>query len=453
MARLALLVLVAWGSSARAGGLVFDGSSARAIGRAGVSTVGDDGGDALIVNPAGLARRDTTRAQLGVVLADDSVDWHPSISDTPVARDQSASSVLPMVAIEGELGGWVFGVGAQTAAASARTFASPIDYPVDPMAKSYEYRYAGVASALRRDTASIGVAHRLGDAVAIGASFGLSRVALNEARSVWVDPVQGRAIDPTRDALVAVSASGWSPSATAGVLVAPSDTRVELAASVAWAGASALTGDYTAAGPNVGSNMPGVAVDVESPTARLELHQPVTVRTGARWVGERWIGEVDTDLWIYSSAAETATWQLTGLTATDPASGASTAISSLPSRVSAQTHGAVRAAIDVELLAGFLWATAGYAYTTSGTSSARLSPTFGELAGHTAALGLEISAGGFTIALGWARTWSIARDAPNTVWLHDNPFGVGDSPVPTGRYDGSSDRIGITIDAELGSGP
>jgi hypothetical protein len=449
VARLALVVVVAWGGSARAGGLVFDGSSGRAIGRAGVSTVADDGGDALIVNPAGLARRDTTRAQIGVVLADDSIDWHPSISDTPVARDQSASSALPMIAIETALDGWVFGIGAQTTAASARTFESPLDYPVDSLMNHFEYRYAGVASALRRDTASIGVARRLGDAVALGASFGMSRVALDEARSVWVDPVQGRAVDPNRDALVAISASGWSPSATAGVLIAPSDTRVELAASVAWAAASALTGDFSAAGPNMGMSAPGVAVDVESPNARLVLHEPVTVRTGARWVGERWIAEVDSDLWIYSSAAQAATWQLRGLTVTDPASGASTAISALPSRISAQTHGAVRAAVDVQLLAGFLWATAGYAYRTAGTSSARMSPTLGQLAGHTAAAGLEVTAGGFTIALGWSRTWSIARDAPNTVWLHDNPFGVGDSAVPTGRYDGSSDQIGIAVDAEL----
>src|SRR5262249_52708015 len=49
----------------RADGIAIVGGSPRAIGRAGAATVGDDGGGALLINPAAMARRDTTRAQPG----------------------------------------------------------------------------------------------------------------------------------------------------------------------------------------------------------------------------------------------------------------------------------------------------------------------------------------------------------------------------------------------------
>ncbi|MEJ7597608.1 MAG: hypothetical protein WKG01_06835 [Kofleriaceae bacterium] len=42
--------------------------SPRSIGRAGVGTVGDDGGGALVINPAAIARRDSTRVQLALRL-------------------------------------------------------------------------------------------------------------------------------------------------------------------------------------------------------------------------------------------------------------------------------------------------------------------------------------------------------------------------------------------------
>jgi hypothetical protein len=107
----------------------------------------------------------------------------------------------------------------------------------------------------------------------------------------------------------------------------------------------------------------------------------------------------------------------------------------------------VRGALDVELVGGFLWATAGYAFTTGGTSSTRQSITFGDLGGHTAAVGLEGTAGGVTLTLGWSRTWSVAERLPSDLML-DNPFEAGDRQVPIGTYDGSIDQIGILVDVE-----
>ena len=89
-------------------------------------------------------------------------------------------------------------------------------------------------------------------------------------------------------------------------------------------------------------------------------------------------------------------WSLTGVQIIDE-SNVSASLSALPSRISERTHGALRGALDVELISGFLWATGGYAYTTAGTGRERRSTTFGELSGHTLGLGLEASAGGFTL--------------------------------------------------------
>ena len=429
----------------------------RSIGRAGVGTASEDGAGALILDPAGLARRDSTRIQLGIAAVDDAMQWTNDDSTAPIAKDHSATNLLPQVGAEFAIADdWIAGIGVQTQRALARTFASPNDVPADQLANRFEYRYAGIASSLRRDTLSAGIAHRIGDSIALGLAVGGTRTSVEETRSIWAEsvmPGQGTAIDPNHDIAVAIKAHGYAPTAVAGILVAPPDTRIELAGSVAYSSAVSLSGDYTAADPKPGMNPPGVAALYGMPSSQLVLHQPVIARAAGRWNGEHWIAEVDADLSIYSRAAQTATWQLSGLSVTDTANGANAPITRLPSRLSAQTHGAVRGAIDVELIAGFLWATAGYAYTSAGTPGARQSPTFGELAGHTAAAGLEISAGDFTIALGWARTWSIARAVPASAWQHDDPFPVTQPPLPAGTYDGSRDLVGISIDAELGSSP
>src|SRR5215467_7290936 len=59
----------------RADGIAIVGGSPRAIGRAGAATVGDDGGGALLINPAAMARRDTTRAELGAAVIEDAPEW------------------------------------------------------------------------------------------------------------------------------------------------------------------------------------------------------------------------------------------------------------------------------------------------------------------------------------------------------------------------------------------
>lgn len=446
--RAALFATFVWGS-ARADGLVIGGGSPRSVGRAGVGTASDDGGGALLVNPAAMARRSSTRVQLGVTALEDAIEWREAAS-APPARDQAGTTTLPFAAIETGVGEWVLGAAAMTSAASDRAFAGPGRNPPSSFGAMFDARYAGLAGSIRRDTFTAGVSRRLGEAIAIGASVSVSRVEVGEVRAVWANHVQAPVGDPDHDVLASLDGVDWfAPGAVAGVLVAPPDTRVELAASVAWTSDVHVAGDVRANRWADDPMMtPGVTVPGAAGHARLDVRQPITLRTGARWLADRWTAEVGGDVWIFPRSADETAWAVDGLRVVD-ASNVATDLTSIPSRLSTRSHGALRGALDVELIEGFLWATAGYAYTTASTSTAHLSTTFGELGGHTAALGLEAAAGGFTISLGWARQWSVKRPVAGSVWQHDNPFAGGpDAAIPGGTYDAASDVIGVALDAE-----
>lgn len=448
-------VAALWCARARAEAPIVGGRTPRAIGRAGVGTVSDDGGGALLANPAAIARRGGTRLQLGLAFVDDEMYWLRSAS-APAARDQSSSRLLPMIAIEGAIGDWIIGIAAGTTVRSERLLRRPGRIPPSDFGNSFDYRYAGLAGSIRRDTLTFGAAHRLTDSIALGLSLSTSRMAITESRRLWAGDVERIVLgvprpdaigDPAHDVEVAMSATdNFVPTAAAGVLVAPEDTRIELGLGVSWSAPARVDGDIAAAGsaPNVEASTNGAA-------ARLEVEQPIIVRSGVRWLGERLIVELGGDLYWFPRRAEATSWVVRGVTIIDTTSPLqeSVALDQLPSRISSRTHGALRGAFDIELISGFLWATTGYAFTAAGTARARLSPTFGDLGGHTAALGLEATTGGFTITVGWARTWSIKDPEPVSRWQLDNPFGSGDGSVPPGTYDGSTDMIGISLDADL----
>ncbi|MEO6771670.1 MAG: hypothetical protein ABI467_01445, partial [Kofleriaceae bacterium] len=325
-----------WWGDARADGLVIAGGSPRAIGRAGVGTVSDDGGGALLLDPAVLARRDSTRVQLGVAFVDDSVEWLHA-AGAPVARDQSGSSTMPAIAAEGAWGSWILGAAAMTSAVSARELREPGSLDPAHYGNAFEYRYTGLAGSVRRDTVTLGVARRFGDWLAVGVSIAGSRVSVDERRAIWAGFV-GRDVieDPEHDVEIAINAEdSLSPSAVAGVLVAPVESHLELAASIGWEATAHVAGDVAALAAGA-----GVRAQTATPAATLELAQPITVRTGVRWLGERWIAEANADLWIFPETAEAETWQLTGVQITDQ-SNVTVPLATLPSRISEVTHGAL----------------------------------------------------------------------------------------------------------------
>jgi hypothetical protein len=432
-------------AQAHADGIAIVGGSPRAVGRAGSATVGDDGGGALLINPAAMARRDTLRVQLGIVVVDDAMHWQSQVEGAPLSTGQAGSRLAPLGAAIGALGHWIVGVGVMTAAVSDRSLPPPGS---GDLGSTFDYRYAGIAGSYRRDTLALGAARRIGESLALGLSLGVSQVNVTEHRRIWAGNASREAIgNPTSDVDVELVATDrFAVSAVAGVLFASEEAPIELGASVAWTRTVRLDG-YAAAfsDPTVG---PAVLYEF-SPRASLEVRQPLVVRAGGRYVGDRVVAELDGDLWAASAAAESATWRVDGMRVVDP-SQVAVDVQRVPSRIAQHTHVAMRTAIDVALIPGFLWATGGYAFSNPVTPTARLSPSFGDLGGHTLGVGLETMAGGFTITLGWSRTWSLATQAPTALRL-DNPFEAGDGPVPLGTYDGSLDQVGILIEGELAS--
>lgn len=432
-----------------ADGIAIVGGSPRAIGRAGAATLGDDGGGALLINPAAMARRDTTRAQLGVAVVEDAVQWQSDTEASALSSGQAGSRLAPLGAAIGALGNWILGAGVMTAVVSERSLPRPGDAQ-GSLGSAYNYRYAGIAGAYRRDTFALGAARRIGDSIALGLSLGVSQVSVTEQRRIWAGfGVREKIGDPATDVDIRLAATDrFAASAVAGVMYAPDDTQIELGASVAWARTVQLDGNvYATGGPPLGPSIKYSA----SPRSSLEVAQPLAIRAGGRYVGDRIVAELDGDLWIAPPGSDSATWHVSGVRVVDASSSlVHVDLRQIPSRISQDTRVAMRTAVDVELIAGFLWATAGYAYSTPGTPASRLSPSFGDLGGHTLGLGLETTAGGATVTFGWSRTWSLATKAPTVLQL-DNPFQAGDGPVPPGTYDGSLDQIGILLEAELGS--
>ena len=440
----ALLVVIAVASAARADGTVIVGGSPRSIGRAGTGTVGDDGVGALLRNPAAMARRDGERAQLGLAFVDDGVEWRSDSAGAPIVGNQIGSLPVPTGGAEGSIGPWVIGIGAMTSAISDRQLRR-----VDPgsTGNTFDYRYTGIGGGVRRDTVTVGVARRIGDSLAVGLSIADSRVVFAETRRVWAGFSGVHAPgDPADDVQLELTASDdFAPSAVGGLLFVPEGAPVEFGASVAWERDAHVAGSVGGFG-----TQNGPVVRIADPTASITIPSPLTVRTGTRYLSDHVIAEVDGDLFVFPRSGDTNAWSLGDVevtvgTAPDTRS---TDMHALASRLAPRTHAAARASVEVELLSGFLWATAGYAYTTSGTPTAKWSPTLADLGGHTVGFGLEGTAGSVTLTIGWSRTWTSATDVSNPAFQLDNPFPGGDRAVPAGTFASTTTQLGVMLDVE-----
>jgi hypothetical protein len=416
----------------------------RTTGRAGTGLVSDDGAGAVLSAPAGLARRDGVRVQAALAIVDHDLTIVTPQAASPAIADRSEPAAVPQIAVQGAIGPVVVGAVIATTAARDRRLPSP--RPLQPdadVSRLFPHRYAGLASTVRRDTFAIGAATRPTEWLAVGAGAALSRVELGEERRLWAgfsgrDPLGA----PGRDVGLALDGSDDAvPSLTASALLAPASAPLELALAATWSGDLALAGAAAASADGTPSITAG------DPRARLTVDAPLVVRAGARWLGERWAAELGGDLWLHTRGVDAPRWSIDGLRVSDETT-LSVAIDDVPALLAQRSHGAVRAAVDIEVASGFVWLTAGWSWSGASVPAGRQTAGFADLGGHTAAAGVEISAGGIAISAGWARTMAAARDVPGQVLQH-NPFGAGAAPANAGRYDAARDTVGLSVELSL----
>ena len=449
----AVIIAIGGAAPARAGGLDLDPVGPRAIGRAGTQTVSGDGGAALLVNPAGLARREGTRLQLGVGLFDHDADYRApdaAAENRPTVADRSSPVSAPLVAASTSLGPVIVGVAALVEGRLDRTLPAPEPGQLDEdVARLFPHRYGGLELSYRRRTVVLGAATRVGEWLGVGVSVGASDLELRERRRIWAgfagrDPLAG----PARDLdLVLGGEDRFVPVAAAGALIAPPSLPVELALAASHSAdaypdgdpALARTGDRTYPEPLVG---PGDG----RPRAELRLGAPTVLRAGARYLGERVIVELGAELTLYREAGKLPIWRTRDLAVRDE-TGREARITRVPSQVALRDHAAVRAAVDLEAAPGFLWLTAGYAFATAATSERRVGPAFGDLGGHTVALGAEASWNQLTFTLGVARVLAPAAEVSEADSLELlNPFEAGTAPAAAGRHRRAQDTVGLTVE-------
>ncbi len=453
--------VTAAGAPARGDTLDLVGPGARSVARAGATVVSTDDGAALLLNPAGLARRTSRRAQAGLTLverwasfASDAVFANPALP----AGDRAGVEALPWGAIELGLGERVTaGIAFLTPTDVAYTYAQPpADYqPSDADAHIYPHRYAGTRLRLVRHTAAAGLGVRALPWLAAGAAALASRVSLDHGRMISAEAAAAGAtageLRPAWDMPFSAEAGAWVPGTSVGLVIAPLDVPIELAASFTWTGDADLhatpeLGDTRGlAGSGARNATAQIAPDA---AATLALPLPSTFRAGARFLGGRWVAELQADYSRIASAPPV--WTIEGVSIT-PDQGTARPLTTVPLGPIFQDGYALRAAVDVDLVPGAIAVTAGYAFTRRLSPRSRATPILPDAASHTVAFGLEGRVAGAQVTLGIARSERPAETIPaaDSGVTAVAPFASTPIPVAGGRYDGAVTTIAFGVDIDL----
>ncbi len=437
----ALGALVLAPAVASAGGEL-DLLSPRAIGHAGASLVSDDGAAAVFLCPAAIARRGGVRGQLAGLAVDDAV-WLDAPGH-PRVRDLGPAELVPLIGVQG---GWervVLGASVAVTESIDRQLPTPADGLPDPaVIADHPHRYAGQAARWTRASVAAAAAVRATDWLAIGATVTLGQVDARETRRIWAG-FSGRdgPSSPARDVEVAIAADDrLVPGGAIGALIAPADVPIELALGAAWADDVRATGPVSLAAVR---SSPGV--EAAGATAHGRFGSALTLAVGMRWLGDRWATEVGAAAWMYPTGQDA--WTIDGARVRDE-SGATATVSRLPTRFARRSHGAVRAAVDVALLPGFLWMSAGWSWQAAGAARQGTTTVGVDAGGHTLGLGLEVSAGAAVITLGLARQLARSVTVERPGLPQDNPFSGGAEPANLGDHGRSRDRIGFGVELAL----
>lgn len=433
-------------------------AGARDVAHAGGRVVSADDGAALLMNPAGLARRGEWRAQVGFVLADREASYATDELGpaAPAVHDRAAVTATPALSLQGGLGERVtIAAGFLAPVDLAHATASPGEYlPEKPDADDYPSRYAGTRFRLSARGAGAGASVRALPWLAIGASVMAFRVELTEDRMIWggtpsAGPLAN--LPPGNDMTFTVNAAdGFVPAAALGVIVAPLDAPVELGASLFWSADAELDGPATLSDSRGDvDGVPFVRADVAAGAgARTTLAMPLVVRAGARFLTSRAALEVAAE--YRRHRADAPAWSVDGitLTATTLEPAPSAALTTVPLGTAFTDSTTLGSALDVDFLDGSLTATVGYAWSRAAVPRTALSVLHPDLDGHTLSLGVELRVEGATATLGLARREGVARAvaAGESRVRVVHPLAEGDVAAAAGRYDGSATVVGFGVE-------
>lgn len=439
--------------------------SPREVARAGASLVSDDGIGAAVANPAGMARRSSWRVQAGVTVSDDDVEANPDTliaagvapADAVVGSSRGAPQALPHL---GAFVGWgplVLGA-TWTGTHRGRALPSPQpDQAAEDVLRQYPYRYAGIAGEWVQHTSALAAAARVNDWLAIGASATIGIASATERRRIWAG-LPNSAVpvgSPERDVDLELRGSDYLvPGAACSLFIAPPQAPIEVAVATSWTNSATIRGDVSATAVEE-----LLDVDDTFGASSLALPGKRVAQLGVRAFSERFSGEllVARHWWAPQSAP---VWNVEGVALRDVSgdisgdilgdvsgdvSGVSAPITTLPSRWAPRSYVSFAASVDVEVIPGVAWLTAGYGWHGAEQDLSALAPNSGRLAEHTGGVGIEISSGGVTATIGYSRSVGDASGSSSRLGL-DNPFATTDASVGPGPMRTVRDTIAVLVD-------
>ena len=440
-----LLAIMTLATSAWGGGLDSDVIGARAIGRAGASLVSEDGAIALLVNPSGLARRGQLRMQVGTALHDDDGEYRTDRTDSATITDRARPVSAPLIGLQGALGPVVLGAAyVQTGDLAHRLPSPEFNQPGDEITTLFPHRYGGTSMSYQRHSVAIGGALRATNWLGVGAALSASWVGVDERRWIWSGFADrdGAPGNPSRDLELNISGDDYFvPGICLGILVAPPMQPMEIAMSIAYGGDANLDGDAALQATRITDYPSPSTVDPSSATA---LATPLVLRAGLRYLGDRLYVEANGELYLYRDR-DPQSWTLAGLSIHDE-TGLVADLERLPTLFDQRSHAAARLAVDLEVVRGFLWLTAGYAHRSAATHSDRVTGAYGDLGGHTVAIGAEGQWSSMTMTIGFARTLATAIDTTWSSLLLVNPFAGGTTTIGNGHYQRAHDAFGAQLE-------
>ncbi|MBK9069612.1 MAG: hypothetical protein IPL79_01170 [Myxococcales bacterium] len=364
--------------------------SPRTLGRAEAALVASDGSAAVADNPAAIMRRDATRLDLAWSQA--TARETQSTGDARTASVAAADTNILLGVVWGTTS-TAIGFSAAMATDHRALPAPDTSQPTPQIAARYFYRYQPFVTRHSQTRMTVGVAHRVGDYLALGLSAGMTAATMRREQFAWA----GR---PERDAPLASEydvALAWEGKSALGGQVAlgvmaATDGPWEFAASMRLATGARARAPLSATpiSPLVSVAASGARVDLRT-TASLQA------AAGARWLGSA----VSIEANARWHSAQTTTHALSGVTLVDElGSGA------IATTMRDRTPMATSLGLSGDWMAvdGMLWLTAGVGVTLADAQPAI----------PRAGVGLEFVSAPYTVTTG-AMITAASRDIRDDV--------------------------------------